>query len=112
MCSTSINSPKVSYVAERLGEEAREGAGGVQRGDDEDQQGSGSFKVDGRGEEEERREKGQGQGADDTVHGKASSDMRVFLKPYVCEKAPAWRPTFLSQMKWPNAYSNKEIWIC
>jgi hypothetical protein len=38
--------------------------------------------------------------------------MRVFLKPYVCEKAPAWRPTFLSQMKWPNAYSNKEIWIC
>lgn len=98
MCSTPINSPKVPYVAERLGEEAREGAGGVQRGDDEDQQGSGSFKVDGRGEEEERREKGQGQGADDTVHGKASSDMRVFLKPYVCEKAQsAGMETYISK---------------
>jgi hypothetical protein len=40
--------------------------------------------------------------------------MRVFLKPYVREKAQsAGMETYISsQMKWPNAYSNKEIWIC
>jgi hypothetical protein len=75
-------------VAGGFGEQASEGAAGLQRRDEEDQQGGRRVEADSRREESDCRGQGPAEGGQDPVNGKASSVMWLLLKQWMPERVP------------------------